>query len=675
MRWLSITALLVGCGGGSTLPEPAAPVPDGGTTTGGGTWQPDSHGGDDTDAGTGEADTWTPPPCTVGVPCNDGQQCTIDDTCLQQADGAFCRGTEYVCDDGRECTADECDGEGGCEQPIKDGWCLLNNTCIPHGTVSGTNACERCDSDGSKIGWSEIADDAGCEDGDPCTFGDYCKKGECVRGLNAVCDDGNQCTADACDKTKGCVHAPASGACDDGNPCTNNSMCSGGVCHSPSGACDDGNQCTTDTCLPDLGCAFVETGGPCEDGDACTSQDGCEAGTCVPGPPTDCSDGTQCTVDECDSVFGCFQTLTGDPCCAGAVHVCDDGDPCTVDGCGAEGGCTHTTSDGPCDDGDQCTVGDVCIGGQCIAGAASACDDGNPCSSDLCDPSGGCQHVPLIGPCNDGIECTTGDECLDGECKGDASECECEPDFAPTVVKATLLQLGTKGTPGQGLDVDLNPNTCTPSNNCSGGIDNTLSVLHSIVNENLEYEVNAGGLVLLFELMNPTTDGSEFELRLYPGKKADWGCDHTQAGCPYVIDDAGLNEDCGPLVSIPATISNGKLSAGGPGSSFFLSIPLFGNTYLAVQLYDGAVTGDVSLSGNDVTITNGVVGGAVPKAVFISALELVPDGQLPAPKETIAQLLDVLVTEDIDTGPPAGPDAASIGLRFEAVGGTIVGVD
>jgi len=43
---------------------------------------------------------------------------------------------------------------------------------------------------------------------------------------------------------------------------------------------------------------------------------------------------------------------------------CDDGDPCTQDLCAA-GGCEHLTQDLACDDDDPFTVADVCIGGRC----------------------------------------------------------------------------------------------------------------------------------------------------------------------------------------------------------------------------------------------------------------------------------------------------------------------
>ena len=679
-----LSLLLVGCPAGDENPAPPVASETGGGVDSGGI-APDvtAPDPDAPDAGPGEPEVIVNPPCVLGLSCSDDNPCTLEDKCLPDPEsglGGSCEGTPYTCDDGRECTENNCDEKGGCEYPVISGFCLLNNVCVDHGTSNPGNECERCDTDLDKIGWSARAELEPCEDGNPCTFGDYCKKGDCRAGLKATCDDDNECTLDGCNKVVGCINEPASGPCDDGDPCTNASVCSGGVCFAPAGECDDGLECTTDTCLPELGCEFVPTQGPCDDDDACTEGDACVEGACQAGPAADCSDGTECTEDECDALFGCYYTLTADPCCSGAVHVCDDGNPCTTDSCvagGGGGGCQNTVNTLPCEDGDQCTAGDKCQGGDCIAGAAPPCDDGNACTQDSCNEASGCQYAPIFGSCSDGIACTTGDSCVGGQCVGDTSQCKCDPDFSNAVAKATSLVIGTTGNPGDGLDVDQNAGTCAPVDKCSGGVDNTLAPLASFVNTNLEKEIANGGLILLIELVNPTTNGSPFELRLYAAKLANKSCDHTQSGCDYLVDDATLTEDCEALIVLDnATITGGKLSAGGPGYNFPLQIPLFGDTYLVVDLFNGAIEGDITLTpqGTITSITNGLVGGAIPKSTFISAIELVPPSDLPAPKETIVQLLDLLVKNDMDTVPPAGPDAASIGIKLTAVGGTIVGV-
>lgn len=52
----------------------------------------------------------------------------------------------------------------------------------------------------------------------------------------------------------------------------------------------------------------------------------------------------------------------------------------------------------PCDDGDWCTHADRCVGGAC-RGKAYSCDDGRPCTDDLCDGYGGCRYPVRDGSC------------------------------------------------------------------------------------------------------------------------------------------------------------------------------------------------------------------------------------------------------------------------------------
>src|SRR5262245_57473814 len=48
----------------------------------------------------------------------------------------------------------------------------------------------------------------------------------------------------------------------------------------------------------------------------------------------------------------------------------------------------------------------------------AGCDDGNPCTDDICDPTLGCRHFNNSGSCTDGNSCTTNDVCNQGACVG-----------------------------------------------------------------------------------------------------------------------------------------------------------------------------------------------------------------------------------------------------------------
>ena len=57
--------------------------------------------------------------------------------------------------------------------------------------------------------------------------------------------------------------------------------------------------------------------------------------------------------------------------------------------------------------------------GVAFACASSAdCNDGNPCTDDLCDADLGCVYAQVSNPCDDGNSCSTSDACNNGTCVG-----------------------------------------------------------------------------------------------------------------------------------------------------------------------------------------------------------------------------------------------------------------
>ena len=56
------------------------------------------------------------------------------------------------------------------------------------------------------------------------------------------------------------------------------------------------------------------------------------------------------------------------------------------------------------------------------------CEDGNLCTTDVCDPVQGCLYNPNTNPCDDGNPCSGGDTCADGECVAGPNVCPCLQD-------------------------------------------------------------------------------------------------------------------------------------------------------------------------------------------------------------------------------------------------------
>ncbi len=122
-----------------------------------------------------------------------------------------------------------------------------------------------------------------------------------------------------------------------------------------------------------------------------------------------------------------------DLCVLGTPVGCDDGNPCTADLCQL-GGCVHTPLVGaPCDDGNACTVGDHCDAGQCVGVPITCPDDGFTCTDDVCI-DGGCVHVPVDSRCVRAGECSDamcaperpdhdGAGCVGGAARSEGQEC------------------------------------------------------------------------------------------------------------------------------------------------------------------------------------------------------------------------------------------------------------
>jgi len=382
--------------------------------------------------------------------CDDDVTCTTDACAL----GAGCTHTENVsaCDDGNACTTDSCSPTTGCGHVAATGGCddsdlcTTGDTCIAS-ACGGTakvctdgNACT-FDACNALTGCLFVSSTAACTDSIPCTMDSCNPSTGCAHvPKHTACEDGIPCTADTCDASVGCLHVADSGSCNDGDVCTTDTCdpAKGCVFLAPGLDCDDNNACTTDTCNPSTGCAHANHTAACEDGNACTIGETCAGGTCVGGSVLSCTDSNPCTgAGSCDPVEGCvFPANTA---------VCNDNNACTtkdkcankicagvqeftcnaLDDCHLPGTCAPSTGlcsqpikdDGlACSDGLGCTINDACVGGICKG--QLNCEDGNACTSDLCDYTTGwmCQGVYNGSACSDDNLCTQNDVCGGGTC-------------------------------------------------------------------------------------------------------------------------------------------------------------------------------------------------------------------------------------------------------------------
>ena len=461
---------------------------------------------------------------TNTLACSDGNPCTAVDTCK----AGVCQGKSTlggVCDDSNPCTGqDQCSG-GECHgtaltSACDDGDpCTSADTCTVAGCTGNTQPCDDsnpctfdvCDVATGTCATAPASEAQTCDDGDPCTDVGVCHLGACLSRM--PCDDSNPCTQDFC-SGKNCSHfnMTAGTTCSDSSACSQSDACTSfGQCKGEAAPCGTALQLTTGCAgdpawqLPNAvtgtaqwqfaavpaslggGCALAMTNG----------QDvACAPGqTAVTGVATRTLDLTglqrpvlrlasradvgsdakvnlryidiapvgsdkvqtlwltnddepnlpwrplrvdlaawQGSVVELRLVFdsaGCpppsglgwllrdfgVQAGVSTPCTA--AIACEDGSPCTADLCLQSGACSYQAVTGSCDDGNLCTSPDLCwTQGECAGGKLVNCDDKDVCTLDTCGASTGCSHVakPDGDPCPDGDGCTVGDFCISGKC-------------------------------------------------------------------------------------------------------------------------------------------------------------------------------------------------------------------------------------------------------------------
>jgi len=392
------------------------------------------------------------------VACTDGNPCTVGDRC----DAGGCKAGNNVCacakdgDCGGKEDGDLCNGTLFCDKTAVPFKCAVDpKTVITCSAKTGPCRKNACDGKTGKCGFANFANGLPCDaDGSVCSQKDSCQGGLCKAGKLASCDDNNVCTDDSCDAKNGCVFLPTGASCTDSDPCTVADVCKDKLCLAgKQKLCNDGNTCTVDACDKKTGaCVFSGkpvSGAPCDaDGSVCTAKDACDGGVCKAGKLLACDDKNGCTTDSCDAKKGCQSAFNTAPCDAdgdactvgdvckngscqvGAKKVCNDGEPCTADSCdGKSGKCVTKPVVGGCDDANPCTVGDKC-GAKgsdytCLPGAGTTCNDNNPCTTDSCDVKKGCVYQPnatYAEPCYPG-PIGTADK---GACKAGTRTCDSE---------------------------------------------------------------------------------------------------------------------------------------------------------------------------------------------------------------------------------------------------------
>jgi hypothetical protein len=357
------------------------------------------------------------PALANGTTCNDGNGCTQTDSCqagvctganpvtctaedqchaagtCNPANGtcsnpALANGT--VCNDGNACTLSDSCQSGSCvgSNPVV---CAASDPCHMAGACNpSTGACSN----------PVTANGTACSDGNACDLNDSCQTGVCTAASHVTCTASDQChVAGTCNPSSGTCSNPAAAngtACNDGNACTQSDSCQSGTCTGSNPVvCTASDAChTVGTCNTTTGTCSNPTahdGAACTGTNLCNQTYTCAGGTCTGSNPVTCVASGQCQM-------------------AGTCNP-------------ATGACSSSNApDGTsCNDGNGCTTNDSCTGGTC-AGTPVTCTATDAChTAGSCDPaSGGCSNpaVPDGTSCTGANPCNQTYACLSGTCTG-----------------------------------------------------------------------------------------------------------------------------------------------------------------------------------------------------------------------------------------------------------------
>ena len=227
-------------------------------------------------------------PATNGSPCDDNNQCTLEDQC---SNGQCVSANDLVCPE-RACYEASCGANTGCTY-------LLDQ--------SNTDPC-RPDDDTNLCNIYSCTDD-----------------GECRKDPK-ICFDGIPCTLDQCNPATGLCEYPINegASCSDSNLCTENDICISNEANEPECRgtpkdCSDNNQCTDSSCNP--------TNGQCEtrpepDGTDCNDNNPCSTETCSDGEcVSNCETGKFANSGVCEACAQSCQNCDGPTAKIGRAHV------------------------------------------------------------------------------------------------------------------------------------------------------------------------------------------------------------------------------------------------------------------------------------------------------------------------------------------------------------------
>ena len=337
-------------------------------------------------------------------------------------------------------------------------------------------------------------------------------------------------------------------------------------------------------------------------------------------------------------------------------------------GCGSDSG-TGGNSDGTKDAG---STADTNVGGQDAGAKTDVGPKEDPC--DKCDKdkqlckAGKCVDKPCKDGCKAGEICDVAADAGKGKCIMPA--CALPTTWGPNLAKLSMLNISDAD---KGCDL-----------NDDAKADNALGALKDLAGSQLVDAVKKGSIVIILEPKGFKTDGTAFGLDLLIGDldDANKDCDVTKATCNYTVTPKNWDQTvkattCPAVVNFPkATVKDGKLAAGGKDQVFDLKIPVTAGLEIKIKITQASVSGTVTDAQEWKSTKDGQICGVITKEDLEAALDAVPEETLKdiGGKAAVQNILNNLLTPDIDTDGDDEADAISVALDFETIPANVVGL-
>lgn len=313
--------------------------------------------------------------------CDDNDPCTID-TCVLVGGVAKCNFTQITCTGDSPCSRKKCVSQNGVPKCISDD---VSNTLNCTSTECAVGVCNpstgKCDFTATNC---QNPSNTTCSRSicNPVT-----SKCEATVGLTCPPVDPVGCgTGGVCVVLGGVQSCKYNPTCPTSEDACVTQVCkvfsNGTICQKVNFTCDDNNPCTTDKCVND---GVDDKGNP--------------KTKCVSTPFTCPTASDPCTLNQCVN-------QNGKPVCVPTAIACNSTSKCLTGKCVVENGkgvCKYNET--------NCGTPDKCANYACDPATGCKkilkCNDGNPCTDDLCDPNtGNCTFTQKV--CNSTNKCQVG---------------------------------------------------------------------------------------------------------------------------------------------------------------------------------------------------------------------------------------------------------------------------